>query len=76
MISRPCSAHLRSYPEQAQQLLDGRSLHLIATVHAPGAAPDHAETAGEAPSRYPRRSFFDLWEADKYLDEQAAEVAI
>ena len=60
--------------EQAQQLLDGRGLRMIATVHAPGVALAHAEPApDETLARYPRRSFTGLWEADQFLDELTAE---
>lgn len=69
------SEHLGRLIGQAQQLLDGRGLRLIATVHAPGTAPAPAATAEEA-AQYPRRHFTDLWEADKYLDELGAESAI
>ncbi|MCI1186659.1 hypothetical protein MON38_04460 [Hymenobacter sp. DH14] len=58
--------------EQAQTLLDGRGLRMIATVHAPDVALAHAATSAEAPAKYPRRSFTDLWQADKFLDELAA----
>ena len=59
--------------EQVQQMLDGRGLRMIATVHAPDVLLAHAEASEEAPSKYPRRNFTDLWEADKFLDELAAE---
>ncbi len=59
--------------EQAQALLDGRGLRMIATVHAPGVALAHTEPASEAADQYARRNFTDLWEADRFLDELAAE---
>ena len=59
--------------EQAQQLLDGRGLRMIATVQPPEVALPHAHDSPEAPSKFPRRNFTDLWEADKFLDELAAE---
>ena len=55
---------------QVQQLLSGRGLRMIATVHAPGILQAYAHEAA-APER-PRRIFTDLWEADKFLDELAA----
>ena len=55
---------------QVQQMLDGRGLRMIATVHAPG----HAQSADGATPGLPRRNFNDLWEADKFLDELAAEA--
>lgn len=64
------SAHLNSLIEQAQRLLEGRGLRMIASVHPPEtdlAAND--ETA----AKWPQRRFTDLWEADKFLDELAAE---
>jgi hypothetical protein len=58
------SAHLDGLIEQAQQLLEGRGLRMIASVHPPEA---------ELASKWPQRRFTDLWEADKFLDEVAAE---
>lgn len=55
---------------QVQQMLDGRGLRMIATVHAPGNS--HAFEA--ATPELPRRIFTDLWEADRYLDELAIEA--
>ena len=57
--------------EQVQQMLNGRGLRMIATVHAPGNAHPHEESTAELP----RRFFTDLWEADKFLDEVAATEA-
>ena len=56
--------------QQVQQRLEGLGLRMIATVHAPGNS--HAFEA-ETPE-LPRRIFTDLWEADKFLDELAAEA--
>ena len=57
--------------EQAQDMLDGRGLRMIATVYAAGHNLHEAST----PER-PRRVFTDLWEADKFLDELAAEPLV
>ena len=56
---------------QVQQMLDGRGLRMIATVYASG----HNLHEDSTPER-PRRVFTDLWEADKFLDELAAEPSV
>lgn len=65
------SAHLSSLIEQAQQLLEGRGLRMIASVHAP-----ETDLSADDPTagKWPQRRFTDLWEADKFLDEVAAEA--
>ncbi|GAB3851841.1 hypothetical protein GCM10028822_18920 [Hymenobacter terrigena] len=55
---------------QVQQMLAGRGLRMIATVHAPG----NSHSFEEATPELPRCIFTDLWEADKFLDELATEA--
>ncbi|GAB2849932.1 hypothetical protein [Hymenobacter ruber] len=59
--------------KEVQQMLNGRGLRMIATVYAPDSASGNGQEEESTPER-PRRSFTDLWEADKFLDELAAEA--
>ena len=61
---------------QAQQLVLSYGLLLMATVHAPGSETYYASHTVREDSGMPMRTFTDLWEADKFLDELAAETVI
>ena len=61
---------------QAQQLVARHELRMVAAVYAPHSETLHASyTAGEE-AGLPMRTFTDLWEADKFLDDLVAEAHI
>lgn len=68
------SESLAKLIEQAQLLLHGRGLRMIATVHALGAGPVPNGPGEESTPERPRQHFTDLWEADRFLDELVAEA--
>ena len=58
---------------RAQQAVIGRGVRLVAAVHAPGSETYYASETVRQESGLPMRTFTDLWEADKFLDELVAE---
>ena len=61
---------------QAQQLVASSGLRLVVTVHQPGSETFQASEIVRQEALLPIRSFTDLWEADKFLDELVAEASI
>lgn len=69
------SNHLSRLIVRAQQLVLGHGVRLVAAVHAPDSETYYASQALGQESVLPIRTFTDLWEADKFLDELVAETA-
>ena len=67
------SDHLADLIGRAQQMVIGRGVRLVAAVHAPGSETYYASETVRQESGLPMRTFTDLWEADKFLDELVAE---
>ncbi|GAA4359293.1 hypothetical protein GCM10023185_25810 [Hymenobacter saemangeumensis] len=60
---------------QAQQLCVSRGVRQVAEVHSPEADTYKNSRLAREQSAMPVRTFSDLWEADKYLDDLAAPEA-
>lgn len=69
------SEHLAELIGQAQQRVIDHGVRLAAAVHAPGSETYYASETIREESGMPMRTFTDLWEADKFLDELVAEPA-
>lgn len=70
------SDHLADLITRAQQLIIGRGVRLVAAVHAPGSETYFASETVRQESGLSLRTFTDLWEADRFLDELVAEDAL
>ena len=69
------SDHLAGLIGQAQELVIGLGVLLVATVHAPGSETYYTSLVVREESSLPVRTFTDLWEADRFLDQLVAETA-
>lgn len=70
------SDHLAELIGLAQQLVLGMGVRQVATVHAPSSETYYISETVRAESALPVRTFTDLWEADKFLDELVSDPAI
>lgn len=70
------SAALSELLVQAQHLVVRHGVRLVAAVHVADSETYHSSQVVGAESAVPIRTFTDLWEADKYLDEAGAIAVI
>jgi len=70
------SEHLTKLFVQAQQLCVSHGVRQVAEVHSPDADTYKASRLAREQSSLPVRTFSDMWEADKYLDDLTSEAEV